>query len=71
MARTPMRHMTAIHEPGLKQGYRDSGLGLIRNQCLAVAVLRHIAVRQIFSPAITSPPFPLDYLWRLRRQVPS
>jgi hypothetical protein len=58
----PVRHMTAIHEPGLKKGYGDLGLGLIRNQCLAVAVLRHIAVRQIFSPAITSPPFPLDYL---------
>jgi hypothetical protein len=54
--------MTAVHEPGLKEGYGDWGLGLIRTQCLAVAVLRHIAVRQIFSPAITSPPFHLDYL---------
>jgi hypothetical protein len=63
MAPPPVRHVTAIHEPGLKEGYGDSGLGLIRNQCLAVLQCCAISpCARFFSPAITSPPFPLDYL---------
>jgi hypothetical protein len=70
MAPPPVRHVTAIHEPGLKEGYGDSGLGLIRNQCLAV--LRHIAVRQIFFSGNHFSTFSSRLsVWRLRRQVPS
>jgi hypothetical protein len=67
-----MRHMTAIHEPGLKEGYGDSGLGLIRNQgIVSRSVAPYRAAPDFFSGNHFSTFFSRLSVWRLRRQVPS